>query len=50
MTTTELHDCFLYVDCDIPAGMTIAEWRRDRHESVRPARRLFLRHLLHRGH
>ena len=29
MTSTDLHDCFVYVDCDIPAGMTVAEWRRE---------------------
>jgi hypothetical protein len=30
MITTQLHDCFNYVDCDIPAGMSIAEWKRER--------------------
>jgi len=30
---------FCYVDCDIPAGMTVVEWRRVRHEAQVPARR-----------
>jgi hypothetical protein len=28
----------VYVDCDIPDGMTLAEWRRRRHERGAPRR------------
>ena len=28
----------VYVDCDIPDGMTLAEWRRRRHERDAPRR------------
>ena len=28
----------VYVDCDIPDGMTLAEWRRRRHEHEAPRR------------
>ena len=28
----------LYVDCDVPDGMTLAEWRRHRHEEDAPRR------------
>jgi hypothetical protein len=29
----------LYVECDVPAGMTLGEWRRRRHpEQPRPSR------------
>jgi hypothetical protein len=31
---------FLYVDCDIPVGVTVDEWRR---RTVRPTRRRLLR-------
>ena len=31
---------FLYVDCDIPEGVTVLEWRR---KTTKPARRRFLR-------
>ncbi len=30
---------FAYVDCDIPAGMTVVEWRRARRAEQTPARR-----------
>ena len=30
---------FCYVDCDIPAGMTVAEWRRIRRAVEAPGRR-----------
>jgi hypothetical protein len=36
---------FLYESCDIPAGMTIREWRTARAAGRPPRRRL--RHLLH---
>ena len=26
-----------YLECDIPAGITIAQWRRDRRVPARPA-------------
>jgi hypothetical protein len=32
-----------YVECDIPAGLTMAEWRRARHAAERPRRRGLLR-------
>ena len=50
MTSTDLHDCFVYVDCDIPAGMTVAEWRRERDAAAAHRRRLSLRQLLRFGH
>lgn len=50
MTSADLHDCFVYEDCDIPAGMTIAQWRREREAASPHRRRLSLRHLLHRSH
>jgi hypothetical protein len=28
-----------YVECDVPAGLTLAEWRRARHATERPRRR-----------
>jgi hypothetical protein len=28
----------VYVDCDIPDGMTLTEWRRRRHEQEAPRR------------
>jgi hypothetical protein len=31
MTTTAARDDVLYVDSDIPPGMTIDDWRRQRH-------------------
>ena len=31
---------FLYVECDIPAGVTLDDWRR---RTTRPSRRRFLR-------
>jgi hypothetical protein len=42
MITIEMtSDCFQYVSCDVPAGLTLDEYRRRR---VRPARRgLFAR-------
>jgi hypothetical protein len=32
-----------YVECDIPAGLTMVEWRRARHAAERPRRRGLLR-------
>lgn len=49
MTTTDLHDCFVYVECDIPAGMTIAEWQHERCAPAAPRHRVSLRRLLHLG-
>ena len=37
--------CFLYESCDIPAGLTLREWRTARAAERAPRRRL--RHLLH---
>jgi hypothetical protein len=37
---------FLYESCDIPAGLTIREWRTVRVAERPPRHRL--RHLLHR--
>ncbi len=41
----EEHD-FRYVECDIPEGMTLDEWRRRR---IHPRRLHGLRRLLRRG-
>jgi hypothetical protein len=30
---------FVYVHCDVPAGMTLDEWRLVRNRARRPARR-----------
>jgi hypothetical protein len=30
---------FSYVDCDIPPGMTVVEWRRVRRAAEAPSRR-----------
>ena len=49
MTTTAFHDCSVYVECDIPAGMTIAEWQRQHAVPAPPRRRPSLRQLLHLG-
>jgi hypothetical protein len=37
---------FLYVESDVPDGMTLTQWRRDRIAQAerRPAWRLFRRH------
>jgi hypothetical protein len=35
---TENATPMLYVDCDVPDGMTLAEWRRHRHEQDAPRR------------
>jgi len=32
---------FSYVDCDIPAGMTVVEWRRVRRAAQASSRRRF---------
>jgi hypothetical protein len=37
---------FLYEECDIPAGLTVREWRA---ATARPARRRRLRALFHRA-
>ena len=29
-----------YIDCDVPAGMTLAGWRRSRRPAAPPRRRL----------
>jgi hypothetical protein len=42
MTTPPLK----YVDCDVPEGMTLAEYRRSRSEAARPAWRTRLRRRL----
>ena len=41
MLTTEFH--MNYVECDIPAGLTIAEWRRIRHAGQQVRTRRFSR-------
>jgi hypothetical protein len=38
-STTPSHHCFSYIDCDVPADQTLAEWRREREQSRRAARR-----------
>lgn len=37
---------FLYVECDVPDGMTLTQWRRDRIAQAEPRSswRLFRRH------
>lgn len=42
---------FAYIDCDVPAGQTLAEWRRERdaaRRAERPPRRLLRITLRHR--
>lgn len=42
---------FAYIDCDVPAGQTLAEWRRERdaaRRAERPPRRLLRISLRHR--
>jgi hypothetical protein len=36
----------IYIQCDVPEGMTLGEWRRQRHASSRPSRLTALRHRL----
>lgn len=35
-----------YIESDVPAGMTLVEWRRSRQAPARPRRRLRTRLLL----
>ena len=46
MTVMDDPHSFRYVECDIPEGMTLDEWRRSRRV---PPRRHGLRRLLRRG-
>jgi hypothetical protein len=40
----------VYIDCDIPEGLTVAEWRRLRHpRTARRSSGLAVRHLLRRA-
>jgi hypothetical protein len=53
MTSTTARVPHLYVECDIPAGQTLAEWRRLRDAQAprrrrRPGLRLRLPRILHR--
>ena len=43
MLTTASHAPHVYIQCDIPAGMTLRDWRRSHSE---PRRRRFPRHPL----
>jgi hypothetical protein len=36
---------FMYIECDLPEGVTLAEWRKARHADRRPKRRLSARKL-----
>lgn len=38
-STTPSSNAFAYIDCDIPAGQTLAEWRRERDAARRAGRR-----------
>jgi hypothetical protein len=44
MSTAAEHT-FLYVDCDVPAGMTLTSWRDDKVRSAGGRRSGFLRRL-----
>ena len=44
MTTAAEHT-FLYVDCDVPAGMTLTTWRDDKVRATGGKRSGFLRRL-----
>jgi hypothetical protein len=41
---------FRYERCDIPAGLTLAEWRRSRARRKKRTRLAFLPHLTPRTH
>ncbi len=38
-TRTPSSNAFAYIDCDVPAEQTLADWRRDRDAARRPQRR-----------
>lgn len=38
-TTTPSSTSFAYIDCDVPAEQTLADWRRDRDAARRAQRR-----------
>jgi hypothetical protein len=43
-STAPASTSFAYIDCDIPDGQTLVEWRRDRvaaRRAERPVRRTF---------
>jgi hypothetical protein len=42
MTSTNLFSstAFMYVNCDVPEGMTLREWRRAREDARREQRRV----------
>ena len=45
-STTPASHAFSYIDCDVPADQTLAEWRRERdaaRRAERPARRTWRR-------
>ena len=44
MSTADEHT-FLYVDCDVPAGMTLTTWRDDKVRAAGGKRQGFLRRL-----
>jgi hypothetical protein len=44
MTTAAEHT-FLYVDCDVPAGVTLTTWRDDKVRAMGGKRPSFLRRL-----
>jgi hypothetical protein len=44
MTTAAEHT-FLYVDCDVPAGVTLTTWRDDKVRAAGGRRPSFLRRL-----
>lgn len=35
-----------YVECDLPTGLTLSEWRRARYEAQPPRTRRSVRHFL----
>jgi hypothetical protein len=42
MPSTSLEHTFSYVDCDVPAGMTLSSWRREKVRAEAPGRRSVL--------
>ncbi|HEU4976226.1 MAG TPA: hypothetical protein VFT50_14125 [Baekduia sp.] len=46
MTSTDLHDCFRYEDCDVPPGQSLSSWRHEREQAAQPGPRHLLLRLL----
>jgi hypothetical protein len=39
MSSTTLEHTFRYVECDVPAGMTLSSWRDEKARAEAPRRR-----------